>query len=174
MLPKLAFSPTTDQTAVLSVGNRWKFWPALRVISISIMNPQTLKLPSGYKILMLWEALWNWHSSPPSLTPHQSSPTLKRKIPTFLLRFSLERKCFEYNNRQNFLHYLINLQPSPSPSLSPSKNTLFMIKFKACNYMHDEIHTTLWSLRVRHAKVFKGKFRMKTTEMMKYKMAFLD
>lgn len=103
MLRKLAFAPTIDQTDVLSAGNRWKFWLALRVISISITNPQILKLHSGYKILTLWEALRNWHYAltDPALTPNCRNPT-------FLFRFTLGHKCFEYNCGQNFLHYSPN------------------------------------------------------------------
>lgn len=43
--------PAIDETDVSSTSNRWVFWLALKAISVSIRNPQLLKLHTVCKML---------------------------------------------------------------------------------------------------------------------------
>lgn len=48
---KVTLLPAIDETDVSSTSNRWVFWLALKAISVSIRNPQLLKLHTVCKML---------------------------------------------------------------------------------------------------------------------------
>ena len=138
MLPKVAFPPTMNQTDVLLAGNRWKFWLALGVISISIMSPQILKVHSGYKILKQWETSETdiKQSLIPALIPNNRNLT-------FFFRFTSGHK---YKGRLNFFHYF---SPQPLPLQEHTVHPEIQ-KIKIHAWCNSDL--PLWLLRMRNAK----------------------
>lgn len=112
-----------DTKDVLSAGNRWKFWLALKIIRISIMNPQIWKLHSCYKMRTLWGALWNWYFSQSTQPPFPNPQQQKSHFPFLDLPWSISA-LNTIAGRIYFFHLKLILPPFHFFSVPPRTHCL--------------------------------------------------